>query len=95
MNNSIEMIILLIKNFFAKIKHLQNMKISSKFEGKSEFPHYINVKNYGITIVINMAIQNYFDRLRLTVCKAIVKELLLYSTIAQFPNPIFFSKSPD
>ena len=41
------MIILLIKNFPAKIKHLQNMKISSKFEGKSECPHYTQVKHYG------------------------------------------------
>ena len=40
MNNSIKMIILIMKILFAKIKHLQNKKISSKFEGKSECPHY-------------------------------------------------------
>ena len=43
------MIIIHIKNFPAKIKHLQNMKISSKFEGKSECPHYTQVKHYATT----------------------------------------------
>ena len=46
MNNSIKMIIFIIKFFFTKIKHLQNQKISSKFEGKSECPHYTQVNHY-------------------------------------------------
>ena len=46
MNNSIKMIFLIRKFVFAKIKHLQNKKISSKFEGKSECRHYTHVKHY-------------------------------------------------
>ena len=47
---TIKMIILIIKKNFAKIKLLQNKKFSSKFEGKSECPHYTHVKHYGLKI---------------------------------------------
>ena len=46
MNKSMKIIILIIKFFFAKIKHLQNNQISSKFEGKSECSHYTHIKHY-------------------------------------------------
>ena len=58
------MIILLIKKFPAKIKHLQNMKISSKFEGKSECPHYTQVKHYDYSIMedwVNFFVTMIYD----------------------------------
>ena len=68
MNNSIKMIILIIKFFFAKIKHLQNKKISSKFVGKSECPPYTHIKHYGSTCEKKPQISFFFYRKLLVYC---------------------------